>query len=166
MTGSTGIVGFGLGGGSALGFAAAGASSVVSLSSLASAESVAFLLEFGAAPGAVAGLSGGALVLAPSSGVEGSVDPVAFVGPGFPAGEEPGAAALFPLADGVAAGDCAAGCGSGVIDGVVDEFAGAVVAVDPGEDAGDSAVPGCSCVIAGFFAGGLSHANPWFFQRK
>ena len=140
------MVGFGLGGGSAFGLAGAGASSVASLSSPASAESAAFLSEFEVPPGAFAGLSGGAFVLAPSGGFDASVDPEAFVAGELPAADvfdgtgvelEGGAAAGC-----CAAGCCAAGCGSGVIDGVMVEFVGAGVGADPGEDAGDSAVPG------------------------
>jgi len=80
-------------------------------------------------------------VLAPSGGFDASVDPGVFV-----AGELPAADVLdgtaVGLDGGAAAGCCAAGSGSGVIDGVAAEFVGAGVGADPGEDVGDSAVPG------------------------
>jgi len=135
------MVGFGLRGGSAFGLAGAGVSSVAALSSPASAESAAFLSEFGVAPGALEDLSGGALVLAPSGGFDVSVDPEAFVAGELPAGDVLDGTGVG-LEGGAAAGCCATGKGSGVIDGVVDEFVGADVAVDAGEDAGDSVVPG------------------------
>jgi len=115
--------------------------------------------------GAVAGLSGGALVLVPSGGFDASVDPEGFVAAELPAGGVLDGTGVG-LEGGTIAGCCAAGCASGVIDEVVVEFVGAGVTVDPAEGAGDSDVPGCSSVIAGFFDCGFNHPNPWFFQRK
>lgn len=110
-------------------------------------------------------LSGAASVFAPSAGFDPSVEAGA-VAEGAPAaGAGVGGTALF--AGAAPGGGCAAGCAAGLLDGVLDdEVAGAGAVVDPGEDGGVSPAPGCSSVIAGFFAGGFSQANPWFFQRR